>query len=122
MKLFISILCCFILSGIVKAEGDMGELAIKVVKNHPNVQMFITSKSSKNMTVQYHQMQLGGICGFAGCQWRHLVSVVLTAKSSNSPSTTIVALVEGIIPSRGNEPQVTFVELKPSDSPTWQLP
>lgn len=112
MKIFALILCCLILSCSAQEINDNNKLALNIVKNHSKVHEFLNNKKTVNSSVKYQQMELGGICGFVGCNWRQLVSVVVTSKSSNSPSETLIFLVEGVNPDRGADPKVTLVELK----------
>jgi hypothetical protein len=112
MKVFSIIFCFFIFSCSAKEVIETNDLALSAVKKHPEIQKILSNKRFKNSTVKYHQMELGGICGYVGCHWRNLVSVVVTSQSSNSPSETFIVLVEGINPNSGVDPKVTFVELK----------
>ncbi|MBA6371792.1 hypothetical protein H4J56_10175 [Colwellia sp. BRX8-4] len=89
-------------------------IAIDAVKADEKIIRYLADKSITNFQITYQQLELGDICGFVGCQWRKLVSVVVTSRSANAPSTTIVALVEGIVPNNQEQPKVTFVTLNNS--------
>ena len=119
MKFFILLIALSIAIGVSHAEDGNGELAIVSVKNHPKVQKFLADKVAEKFTIQYQQIKLGGVCGFVGCQWRRLVSVIVTSQSANKPSVTILALVEGTVPTRGAQLKVTFVEIKNSEATNW---
>jgi hypothetical protein len=87
------------------------DTAINAVKSHKEVILFLADKSLNNYQINYEQIELGDICGYMGCQWRKIVSVIVISKGSNSPSQTILALVEGST-SMNNKPKVSFVTLK----------
>lgn len=96
--------------------------AIKWVKQHPKVQQLIKQHNADEYQTTYSELSLGGQCGFVGCDWYQLVSVVITAKRANNPSMTILAKVSGQIPDRGNPPNIEFVELTTMDDKNWQSP
>lgn len=96
--------------------------AIKWVKQHPKVQQLIKQHNERDYQTTYSELSLGGQCGFVGCDWHQLVSVVITAKRSNSPSMTILAKVSGQTPDHGKTPTVEFVELTTMDDKNWQSP
>jgi hypothetical protein len=86
-------------------------IAIDTVKSHKEIILFLADKPLTNYIITYQQVELGNICGVIGCQWRKIVSVIVSSKSSNSPTTTILALVEGTTPNRNNAPTVSFITL-----------
>ena len=106
MKVLFVLLLLF--SNTLFAEG----IAIEAVKKHPRVLEFLSNKPSSQYWIKFNQMELGGECGFTGCQWRKLVSLIVTSKSSNATSITIVALVNGHTPDNNSKITVNFVELK----------
>ncbi|WP_057831403.1 hypothetical protein [Colwellia sp. TT2012] len=105
MKPFIMLLLLF--SNTLFAE----DIAINAVKMHPRIIEFLSNKPLSQNWVKYNQMDLGGVCGFAGCQWRKLVSLIVTSKNANASSITIIALVSGQNPSNISSTTVEFVEL-----------
>lgn len=96
--------------------------AIEWVKQHPKVQTLVSQHNENEYQTTYSELSLGGQCGFAGCDWYQLVSVVITAKRANNPSMTILAKVSGQTPDRGNAPKIEFVELTAMDEKNWQSP
>ena len=110
MKQFILLILLLSISNHCQATTT--SIAIDVVKSHEKIIRFLADKPSTHFQVTYQQVELGDICGFVGCHWRKLVSVVVTSKSANTPSTTIFALVEGTIPNRESKPTVSFVTLQ----------
>lgn len=98
----------------VSHAKDAADIAIDAVKSHEKIIHFLKDKSSNDYQVTYQQLELGGICGFVGCNWRQLVSVIITSKSSNNPSKTILVLVEGLTSTIDSKPTVSFVNLKTS--------
>ncbi|BAJ02092.1 hypothetical protein [Shewanella violacea] len=109
MKFIIILLCLF--SSTVFSE----DIAIDAVKKHPKIIEFLSDKPRDQYWIDFHQMKLGGSCGFTGCQWRKLVSLVVTSKSANALSETIIALVNGEQPSHNSNIKVRFVELENLD-------
>jgi len=105
MKIFITLL--FFFSNTLFA----GDIAIEAVKKHPKIIEFLSTKPISKYWVDFHKMQLGGQCGFTGCQWRKLVSLIVTSKASNASSMTIIALVSGNNANVSNEVAIEFVEL-----------
>jgi hypothetical protein len=99
---------------LLSISNNCQAIAIDAVNSNQKIIHFLADKSLTNFKITYQQLELGDICGFVGCHWRKLVSVIVTSKSANAPSTTIVALVEGIVPNNQNKPTVTFVTLKNS--------
>ena len=110
MKQLIALIFLLSISNNCQANA----IAIDAVKSNQKIIHFLADKSLTDFKITYQQLELGDICGFVGCHWRKLVSVILTSKSANAPSTTILALVEGIVPNNQNKPTVTFVTLKNS--------
>jgi len=96
--------------------ANTNSIAIDAVKSHKEITHFLADKPFTNYKVTYQEIELGNICGVIGCHWRKIVSVIVSSKSANSPTTTILALVEGTIPSRNIPPTVSFITLK-SKSP-----
>jgi len=96
------------------AADTTADIAIDAVKSHKKIINFLADKSSNDFKVTYQPLKLGGICGFVGCNWRQLVSVIITSKKSNTPTKTILLLVEGITSSTDNKPKVSFISLKSS--------
>ncbi|NQZ28681.1 MAG: hypothetical protein HRT55_20465 [Colwellia sp.] len=105
MKPFIMLLMLF--SCTLLAE----DIAIEAVKKHPKIIELLSTKTLAKHWVEFHQMDLGGECGFTGCKWRKLVSVIVTSKGGNAISTTTIALVSGHKPNNINNITVEFVEL-----------
>jgi hypothetical protein len=106
----------FILLLSISYHCQANDIAIEAVKSDKKVMLFLANKSIKDHKITFQTMQLGGICGFVGCNWRTLVSLVVTSKSANSPSTTILMLVEGLTSSINTPPTVTFVTLTQENS------
>ncbi|MFB0981369.1 MAG: hypothetical protein QMC62_10695 [Alteromonadaceae bacterium] len=90
------------------------DIAIEAVKYNEQFILFLADKSQNTYQVTYDQIELGDICGYTGCHWRKLVSVVVISKSSNSPSKTILALVESSTARSNNKPKVSFIYFKDS--------
>lgn len=109
-------LLLFLFSSTLSAEDN----AIKAFKNNADVIDFLSNKSAENYWIKFQQMKLGGECGFTSCQWRKLVSLVVTSKSSNASSTTIIALVSGDSANK-IAVNIQFVELKNIDSKSFNL-
>lgn len=91
---------------------DSATIAVDAVKSHKKIINFLADKSSNDYQITYQQVELGGVCGFVGCNWRQLVSVIITSKSSNNPSKTILLLVEGLTSSIDTKPTVSFINIK----------
>lgn len=87
------------------------DIAIEAVKNHPSIKTYLGDKALAQHQVKFNQMELGGQCGFTGCQWRKLVSVIVTSSTANASSITILALVSGRNPSNIGNISVKFVEI-----------
>ncbi len=99
--------------------ADSQDKAMDAFKNHEKVKAFLADKSKDKYWIKFEKVELGGICGIVGCQWRQLVSMVVTSKMSNAPSVTFLGVVEGVEPDRGNPPSVRFVDLKDMDINKW---
>jgi len=108
MKQFIVLILLLSISNNCLAN----QIAIDAVKSHEKIIHFLADKPKTHYRITYQQLELGDICGFVGCHWRVLISVIVTSKSANAPSTTIVALVEGMIPSQKQKPKVSFITLQ----------
>lgn len=106
MKYLITLL--FLFSNNLLAE----DIAIEAVKKNPKIIELLSNKPLSKYSVDFHMMELGGQCGFTGCQWRKLVSLIVTSKAANAPSTTILALVSGYNPNIIKEISINFVALK----------
>ena len=113
MKLLLVLLVIF--SSTLFAE----DIAIEALKKNDKIKAFLANKSPDQYWVNYHHMSLGGQCGFTGCQWQKLVSLVVTKKTANAPSTTIIALVSGSQPGNNTDLVVKFVELSEVSPSTW---
>jgi hypothetical protein len=85
--------------------------ALMAVKQDAKVAAFLkeASKSTAN-TITYHHMPLGSFCGFAGCEIRELVNVLVTSNQSNSASKSMLAKVSYMELS-DKAPSVTIVTL-----------
>lgn len=94
--------------------------AIEIVKQHPKIKQMLDKHPSEQYQISFGEVEMGGNCGFVGCTWQKLVSLVITAKRVNAPSMTILAEVTGNIPVRNSEPSVRFVDLKDIDPTIWQ--
>ncbi len=94
-------------------------IAIEFVKQNPKIKAYLKNKDLQKYSIEFNQVKLGGVCGFTGCQWRTLVSLVVTAKHANSPSTTILAIVKGRLPAGHSEPTIQFVDFKPMNEIKW---
>jgi hypothetical protein len=92
--------------------ANTNSIAIDAVKSHKEITRFLVDKPLTNYNVTYQEIELGNICGFIGCHWRKIVSVKVSSKTANSPTTTILALVKGTIPSRNIPTTVSFITLK----------
>jgi hypothetical protein len=108
MKMFI--IFTFFLSITFISKAD--DIAINAVKSNEQIVLFLADKPLNAYQVTYEQIELGGICGYMGCSWRKLVSVVISSKKSNSPSQTILALVESSTKTSANTPKVSFINLQ----------
>ena len=108
MKAFI--IYIFLLSASFTSKAD--DIAIDAVKSNKEVILFLADKSLNNHKINFQKIELGNICGYMGCNWRKIVSVVAISKSSNSPSKTILALVEGSTNNTNEKPNVSFINLK----------
>jgi hypothetical protein len=87
------------------------DIAMETFKNNKKIKAFLADKPTDQYWINYHQMPLGGECGFTGCHWRELISLVVTAKSANAPSTTIIALIDGNEPKETSTVNIKFVKL-----------
>ena len=105
-----------VMSNLAAANTD---LAINAVKQQQKIQTLLSAHDQQHYEVGYHAMPMGGHCGFVGCQWRELVSVVITAKRANSPTMTLLAEVTGQTPHRDRPPVVRFVELTDMNDKSW---
>ena len=114
MKIFIVFIFLLSISSVSQATDTPENIAINAVKSHEKIILFLADKSPANYHVTYQQVKLGGICGFVGCNWRQLVSVIITSKSSNNPSKTILLLVEGLTSSIDSAPKVSFIGIESS--------
>lgn len=112
MNKFMVFILLLSISYASQAADSTADIAIDAVKSHEKIINFLANKSSDNYQVTYQPLELGGICGFVGCNWRQLVSVIITSKSSNSPSQTILLLVEGLTSSIDSKPKISFISLK----------
>lgn len=85
--------------------------ALMAVKQDAKVAAFLkeASKSTAN-TITYHHMPLGSFCGFAGCEIRELVNVLVTSNQSSSASKSMLAKVSYMELS-DKAPSVTIVTL-----------
>ncbi len=93
-------------------NSQANNIAIDAVKSNPKVINFLADKSQDKYRITFQQMELGGTCGFTGCNWRKLVSVVVTSKGSNSPTNTVLLLVKGMNSTSRSEPTVSFITMK----------
>lgn len=111
-----------ILLGLIMSETSRAEeiSAIDVFKQQPQVQQLLAKHPTDKNQISFDEVQMGGQCGFVGCTWNKLVSMVITSQRANAPSLTILAVVSGNTPARGAKPQVRFVELKDMDPAIWQ--
>ena len=117
MKLTTLMITLFFMFSCASQASDN---AINTVKKNEKIKQFLSDKSPKNYWIKYHEMELGGMCGIAGCNWRKLVSLVVTSKRANAPSVTIMALVQGQEPDRGSKPTIRFVDFKDMDPSIWE--
>ena len=108
MKTFIIFI--FLLSTSFSLKAD--DIAIEAVKSNDEIILFLADKSQHDYNINFQQIELGDICGYMGCNWRKIVSVVITSKSSNSPTKTILALVKGSTRNSNEKPKVSFINLK----------
>ncbi len=113
MKNFMVLILLLTISSTSQAN-DSAAIAIDAVKSHEKVIHFLADKPSHDYQITYQQLQLGGVCGFVGCNWRQLVSVIIKSKSSNNPTKTILLLVEGLASSTYSKPTITFISIKKS--------
>ena len=95
----------------IKQVVKQDSKAIAAVKQDAKITAFIkeATKSASN-TITYHQMPLGSFCGFAGCEIRELVNVLVTSNQSNSASKSMLAKVSYMELS-DKAPSVTIVTL-----------
>lgn len=67
---------------------------ISAVQMQPEIAAYIKkAKEVSTNTVSFHQMPLDSLCGFAGCETRVLVNVMVSANISNGPVTSKLAIV-----------------------------
>ena len=109
-----------LMTSLSSAAQNPQTTAISTFKQHPKVISLLARHTDKDYTVSFGEVEMGGICGFVGCSWKKLVSMVITAKRSNAPTMTILGVVEGQTPDRGNPPTLRFVELGDMDPGVWQ--
>jgi hypothetical protein len=93
--------------------------AIEFVKQNHKIKAYLKNKNTDKYSIEFNEVKLGGVCGFTGCQWRTLVSLIVTAKLVNAPSTTILAIVKGRSPVGSSEPTIHFVDFKAMDESKW---
>lgn len=95
----------------IKQSTKQDTKVMMAVKQDAKVVAFLkdAGKSASN-TISYHQMPLGSFCGFAGCEIRELVSVLVTSNQSNSASKSMLAKVSYMELS-DKAPTVTIVTL-----------
>ena len=93
--------------------------AIAIFKQNTKVKTLLAKHSDKQYSVSFGEVDMGGSCGYVGCQWQKLVSMVITSNRANAPSVTFLAVVEGSIPDRGTQPTVRFVDLVDMDVGKW---
>ena len=103
----------------VSANADTPSTAISTVQQQDKIKSLITQYTNDNYTISFGEVEMGGHCGFVGCEWQKLVSMVITAKRSNAPSVTYLAVVTGQTPDRGAKPTVRFVDLADMDPAKW---
>lgn len=89
--------------------------AVDIFKQQAETKTLISKYSNKDYDISFGEVEMGGHCGFVGCDWNKLVSMVITAKRANSPSLTYLAVVSGQVPDRGTPPKVRFVDLTDMD-------
>jgi hypothetical protein len=94
-------------------------IAISTVQQQDKIKSLITQYTNDNYTISFGEVEMGGHCGFVGCEWQKLVAMVITAKRANSPSVTYLSVVTGQTPDRGAKPTVRFVDLTDIDSAKW---
>ncbi|WP_144392423.1 hypothetical protein [Pleionea sediminis] len=114
-----------IILGLVfmSTESYSKDDAIQFFKEHPKVKSYLENKPHAKYWVKYDEIELGEICGFAGCQWRKLVAMTVTSKSANAPSDTFFAIVEGPVPvAKDAEPTIRFVDLTDMPPSKWSKP
>ncbi len=105
----------------VSMNASADDQAIAAFKSEPKVEAFLADKTEDKYWVRFEKIKLGDICGIAGCQWRTLVSMIVTSKSANAPSVSFFAIVEGPVPvAKDAKPQVRFVELTEMEEQKWQ--
>ena len=109
-RLIILVSSVIFLLGACKSVAN--DRAITAAKADITLQKRLVEVKDTAMSIEYGSTKLGGICGFAGCSWRELVSVVITSKTSNAPTETLLFVVEGMEPDRGAKPTVKKVELQ----------
>lgn len=117
MKLSIVMMSLWLMTNDVKANDN--EIALAAFKHQPQVVKFLANKSLTNYWIKYQQVELDGICGFVGCEWRKLVTMKVTSKSSNAPAVTILAVVNGMAGNVQIKPTVTFMKLVEMQDIDW---
>lgn len=101
------------------ANADVS--AIDIFKQNEQVKTFLAKHTGDGYEIIFGEVPMGGRCGFVGCEWKKLVSLVITSKQSNAPSVTILAEVSGNTPDRGAKPTVRFVDLADMDAAKWKV-
>ena len=119
MKLSVVLMSLWLVVGTAHSKED--EVAMNAFKHDPKIVKYLANKSLTNYWIKYQQLELDGICGFAGCEWRKLVTMKVTSKSSNAPSVTILAVVNGMAGNVKIEPKVNFVKLVDMQESAWPV-
>lgn len=95
--------------------------AIEIFKQQDKVKALLAKHTDQQYSTTFGEVEMGSLCGFVGCQWQKLVSMVITSNRANAPSVTFLGVVEGWMPDRGVAPTVRFVELTDMSADRWNV-
>ncbi|MFT4927770.1 MAG: hypothetical protein ACI8WB_003884 [Phenylobacterium sp.] len=104
------------------STSEQDTAAISIFKQHQKVKALLAKHTDPQYTIHFSELQMSDRCGFVGCQWQKLVSMVITAADrANAPSVTFLGVVEGWVPDRGMAPTVRFVQLSDVDESAFDI-
>lgn len=87
----IMLLAALMMSGVCISQDNK---VINAVKAQPDIAAYIKQAlETPTNQVIFHQMPLDSLCGFAGCESRVLVNVMVSSNSSNAPVTSKLVIV-----------------------------
>lgn len=100
-------------------NAELQSNIIELIKQNSKVQQLLAKHPPDHYDTTIEQVDLGGHCGFVGCDWHKLVSIVITAKRSNRPSINLLIKVSGQTPQTEQKPKLEFVELHAMNDNSW---